>query len=85
MSMIGRRVEWYVDPLGAICIGLFTLCSWASLAFRQIWLLVGKTAPADFISKVIYLTVTHDEQIMKVDAVSTPSAAVRIYDNYQCF
>lgn len=78
MSIVGTRVEWYVDPLGAICIGLLILFSWVSQAFAQVWLLVGKTASREFISKVIYLTVTHDEQILKVDTVSNPFAQVGV-------
>jgi divalent metal cation (Fe/Co/Zn/Cd) transporter len=70
MSVIGTRLVWWLDPFGAICIGLLIMISWVSTAFEQVWLLVGKGAPKEFISKVIYLTITHDSQIQKVDTVS---------------
>lgn len=70
MSIVGSRVVWYLDPLGAILIGLLILVSWAANAFEQIWLLVGKGAPKEYISKLIYLVVTHDTRIRKVDTVS---------------
>ena len=60
---------WWVDPFGAICIGLLILFSWVSQAFEQVWLLVGKGAPREFLSKVIYLVITHDDRIAKVDTV----------------
>lgn len=72
MSIIGSRVKWYADPIGAILIGLLILVSWAANAFEHVWLLVGKGAPKEYISKLIYLVVTHDTRIRKVDTVSVP-------------
>lgn len=63
---------WYLDPIGAICIALLILFSWVSNAFEQVWLLVGKSAPKEFISKLVYMTITHDAHIQKVDTVSFP-------------
>jgi divalent metal cation (Fe/Co/Zn/Cd) transporter len=72
MSVVGARYVWYLDPLGAICIGLLILVSWVTNAFEQVWLLVGKSAPKEFISKLIYMSMIHDPQILKVDTVSHP-------------
>lgn len=71
MAIVGEKVVLYLDPIGAICIALLILFSWVSNAFEQVWLLVGKSAPRDFISKLIYMSMTHDEQILKVDTVSS--------------
>lgn len=70
MSVVGQRLVWYLDPIGAICIALLILFSWVSNAFEQVWLLVGKSAPKEFISKLVYMTITHDPHIQKVDTVS---------------
>lgn len=72
MSIVGDRFVWYLDPIGAICIALLILFSWVSNAFEQVWLLVGKSAPKEFISKLVYMTITHDPHIQKVDTVSSP-------------
>lgn len=69
MSIVGDKFIWYLDPIGAIIIALLILFSWVSNAFENIWLLVGKAAPREFISKLIYVCVTHDDQILKVDTV----------------
>ena len=69
MSVVGDRFVWYLDPIGAILIALLILFSWVSNAFEQVWLLVGKSAPREFISKLIYMTLTHDSRIRKVDTV----------------
>lgn len=70
MAVVGERFVWYLDPIGAILIALLILFSWVSNAFEQVWLLVGKTAPPDYISRLIYLTITFDDRILKVDTVS---------------
>jgi cation diffusion facilitator family transporter len=70
MSVVGDRFVWYLDPVGACCIALLILFSWASTAFENMWLLVGKCAPREFVNKCIYVTLTHDQRIQKVDTVS---------------
>ncbi|KAI0426264.1 cation efflux family-domain-containing protein [Xylaria sp. FL1042] len=79
LSIIGNRIAWFVDPIGAIVIGLLILFSWVSNAFEQVWLLVGKSAPRDFISKLIYLTMTHDSRILKVDTCRAYHAGQQFY------
>ena len=73
MSIVGDRFVWYLDPIGAILIALLILFSWVSNAFEQVWLLVGKSAPREFLSKLIYMTMNHDQRILKVDTVSPPA------------
>lgn len=70
MSIVGDRFVWYLDPIGAICIALLILFSWVANAFEQVWLLVGKSAPQEFVSKLVYMSMTHDSQITQVDTVS---------------
>lgn len=67
MAVVGEKIAWYLDPIGAILVALIILFSWVSNAFEHIWLLVGKSAPKEFISKLIYMGVTHDDRILKVD------------------
>ncbi|KAA8619891.1 Cation efflux family protein [Pyrenophora tritici-repentis] len=79
MSIVGSRVVWYLDPIGAILIGVLILTSWAANAFDHVWLLVGKSAPQEFISKLIYLVVTHDTRIQKVDTCRAYHAGQNYY------
>ncbi|KAG8165373.1 hypothetical protein KVR01_005648 [Diaporthe batatas] len=79
MSIVGDRFVWYLDPIGAICIALLILFSWVSNAFEQVWLLVGKGAPKEFISKLVYMTITHDERILKVDTCRAYHAGQKYY------
>ncbi|KAI0467500.1 hypothetical protein F4859DRAFT_525170 [Xylaria cf. heliscus] len=70
LSIIGNRVAWLVDAIEAIIIILLILFSWMFNAIEKVWLLASKSAPRDFISKLIYLAMTHDSQIAKVDTAS---------------
>ncbi|KAF2663301.1 hypothetical protein BT63DRAFT_380211 [Microthyrium microscopicum] len=79
MSIIGDRFVWWLDPMGAILIGMLILLSWVSTAFEHVWLLVGKGAPKEFISKVVYVTITHDKRILKVDTCRAYHAGEKYY------
>lgn len=69
MAIVGDHFIWYLDPIGAICIALLILFSWAANAFEQVWLLAGKGAPKTYVSRLIYVTLTHSTHILKVDTV----------------
>jgi divalent metal cation (Fe/Co/Zn/Cd) transporter len=84
MSIVGTRLVWWLDPLGAILIGLLILCSWAATAFEQVWLLVGKSAPREFISKVLYVSLTHDDRIRSIDTVGWHSRLLIFFSSDCC-
>lgn len=81
MSIVGTRFRqvWFLDPTGAICIAVLILYSWASTAFEHVWYLVGKSAPQDFLNKVVYVSITHDERISKIDTVRAYHAGDKFY------
>ncbi|ORY62618.1 uncharacterized protein BCR38DRAFT_486881 [Pseudomassariella vexata] len=62
MSVVGSRFVWDLDAIGAICIALLILLSGCPVPSNKCgWLLVGKSAPRKFVSKLIYMTMTHDK------------------------
>ncbi|KAJ5334218.1 hypothetical protein MYU51_004747 [Penicillium brevicompactum] len=79
MAIIGDRFVWYLDPIGACCIALLILFSWASTAFENMWLIVGKCAPREFVNKCIYVTLTHDQRIQKVDTCRAYHSGQQLY------
>ncbi|OAQ74177.1 cation efflux family protein [Pochonia chlamydosporia 170] len=79
MSIVGDHFIWYLDPVGAICIALLILFSWASNAFEQVWLLAGKGAPKTYVSKLIYVTLTHSVHVLKVDTCRAYHAGQKYY------
>lgn len=81
MSIVGTRFRqvWFLDPTGAIAIALLILYSWASTAFEHMWYLVGKSAPQEFLNKVVYVAITHNERINKIDTVRAYHAGDKFY------
>ncbi|KAK6585186.1 hypothetical protein PZA11_001913 [Diplocarpon coronariae] len=81
MSIIGTKFRkvWFLDPAGAICIAILILTSWASTAFEHMWFLVGKTAPQDFLNKLVYVSITHDSRIKKIDTARAYHAGDKFY------
>ncbi|CAG8978122.1 hypothetical protein HYALB_00000796 [Hymenoscyphus albidus] len=81
ISIVGTRFAkvWFLDPTGAICIALLILYSRASTAFEHTWYLVGKTAPQDFLNKLVYVSVTHDPRIKKIDTARAYHAGDKFY------
>jgi len=79
MSIVGDHFIWYLDPIGAICIALLILFSWAANAFEQVWLLAGKGAPRTYVSRLIYVALTHSPHILKVDTVSARFQIANLY------
>lgn len=69
MSIVGTHVVWWIDPAGAVAIATLILYSWVSTAFEYVPMLVGESAPTDFINKCVYLALTHDRRILKIDTV----------------
>ncbi|KAJ5781578.1 uncharacterized protein N7518_010061 [Penicillium psychrosexuale] len=67
MSIVGDRFVWYLDPIGACCIALLILFSWASTAFDNMWLIC------------VYVTLTHDQRIQKVDTCRAYHSGQQLY------
>ncbi|KAI8818587.1 cation efflux family-domain-containing protein [Fimicolochytrium jonesii] len=67
LSILGSKVVWWLDPLGAILISLLILRSWSSTAWEHVQYIVGKTADSAFLQKVTYISMTHDPRVKQVD------------------
>ncbi|KAJ3350815.1 hypothetical protein GGF32_004636 [Allomyces javanicus] len=67
MALLGTKVIWWIDPIGAIVIGLLILRSWSASAWENIQLLVGRSAPPAFLNKITYIAATHHAKIRQVD------------------
>ncbi|RWV93745.1 hypothetical protein GW17_00043774 [Ensete ventricosum] len=50
-------------------IAVYTICSWAKTVVQNVWLLIGRTAPPDFLAKLTYLIWNHHQQIKHIDTV----------------
>ncbi|XP_072964136.1 metal tolerance protein 7-like isoform X3 [Typha angustifolia] len=68
-ALLAVKYYWWMDPLGAILIALYTITTWAKTVLENVWTLIGKTAPADYLTKLTYLIWNHHEEIRHIDTV----------------
>ncbi|XP_024960302.1 metal tolerance protein 9-like [Cynara cardunculus var. scolymus] len=68
-TILAVRYEWWIDPVGAIIIAVYTICTWARTVIENVWSLIGRTAPPDFLAKLTYLVWNHHEEIKHIDTV----------------
>ncbi|KAE9616961.1 hypothetical protein Lal_00035109 [Lupinus albus] len=68
-AVLAIKFYWWLDPVGAILIALYTISNWAKTVMENVGSLIAKTAPADYIAKLTYLCGNHDKEIKHIDTV----------------
>ncbi|KAJ4981368.1 hypothetical protein NE237_032205 [Protea cynaroides] len=68
-AVLAVRYYWWIDPTGAILIALYTMGTWAKTVMENVWSLIGRTAPPNYLSKLTYLIWNHHEEIKHIDTV----------------
>ncbi|CAJ1958199.1 unnamed protein product [Sphenostylis stenocarpa] len=68
-AVLAVKFYWWIDPTGAIIIALYTINTWARTVIENVWSLIGRTAPPDYLAKLTYLIWNHHEQIKHIDTV----------------
>ncbi|KAK7022029.1 hypothetical protein VNI00_017062 [Paramarasmius palmivorus] len=67
-SSAGAKIQWWIDPMGAILISLAIIISWTRTSIEQFGHLAGKAAPHEFTQLVIYKALTFSDEIEKIDS-----------------
>lgn len=68
-AVLAIHFYWWIDPIGAIIIALYTIRTWAKTVIENVRSLIGRTAPPDFLTKLTYLIWNHHEEIKHIDTV----------------
>ncbi|KAK9698901.1 hypothetical protein RND81_08G139300 [Saponaria officinalis] len=68
-AVLAIHFFWWIDPTGAIIIAVYTSSTWARTVLQNVQSLIGRGAPGEYLTKLIYLTWNHDEEIQKIEAV----------------
>ncbi|XVE99001.1 hypothetical protein REPUB_Repub03eG0158200 [Reevesia pubescens] len=68
-AVLAIHFRWWIDPTGAIIIAIYTMGTWARTVIENVWSLIGRTAPPDFLAKLTYLIWNHHEEIQHIDTV----------------
>ncbi|CAN0879122.1 Metal tolerance protein 4 [Linum grandiflorum] len=66
---LGDKFYWWIDPLGAIFLAIYTIANWSRTVIENAVSLVGHSAPPEFHQKLTYLVLQHHPQIQRVDTV----------------
>lgn len=50
-------------------IAVYTIGTWARTVMENVWSLIGRTAPPDFLAKLTYLIWNHHSEVKHIDTV----------------
>jgi len=50
-------------------IAVYTISNWAKTVMENVWSLIGKTAPPEYLAKITYLCWNHDKEIKHIDTL----------------
>eukprot|EP01113_Clastostelium_recurvatum_P020544 TRINITY_DN2431_c0_g1_i1.p1 TRINITY_DN2431_c0_g1~~TRINITY_DN2431_c0_g1_i1.p1 ORF type:complete len:487 (+),score=125.19 TRINITY_DN2431_c0_g1_i1:53-1462(+) len=67
LAILAQHLAWWLDPSGALIVAVVILRSWTMQAYQQMKLLVGKSAPPEFLRRLTYVALSHSPEVLKVD------------------
>jgi cation diffusion facilitator family transporter len=68
-ALLANRYYWWIDPVGALLLAVFTIFEWSRTVLENAESLVGQAAPSEFIRKITFITLSHDDRIQHIDTV----------------
>ncbi|KAI3949177.1 hypothetical protein MKW98_026557 [Papaver atlanticum] len=68
-AVLGDKIYWWIDPVGALILAIYTITNWSRTVMENAVSLVGQTAPPEMLQKLTYLVIRHHPQIKRVDTV----------------
>lgn len=67
-AVLGDAFYWWLDPVGAIVLAIYTIVNWSSTVLENAVTLVGQSAPPEFLQKLTYLVIRHPK-VKRIDTV----------------
>ena len=68
-SVLGSKVQWWIDPAGAIFLAILIMTLWVKTAVSEFQLLIGVTADTSILQHITYISMTHSPVIKALDTV----------------
>ena len=68
-SVLGSKLRWWIDPLGAIALSCLIAFLWLRTAYSEFQLLIGVSASTSFLQHITYISMTHSPLIKSLDTV----------------
>lgn len=67
-AVLGDKFYWWIDPVGAIALAIYTIINWSKTVLENAVSLIGQSAPVEVLRKLTYLAVRHP-QVKRIDTV----------------
>ncbi|KAG9158684.1 hypothetical protein Leryth_022640 [Lithospermum erythrorhizon] len=67
-AVLGDMFYWWLDPVGAILLAIYTITNWSGTVLENAVSLVGQSAPPELLQKLTYLVIRHPN-IKRIDTV----------------
>lgn len=77
-SVGGAKLQWWIDPMGAILLSLLISGIWLRTAFAEFLLLVGVVASVEKQQLITYVCLTHSDAIQGIDTVRVYHSGPRL-------
>jgi cation diffusion facilitator family transporter len=77
-SVGGSKLQWWIDPMGAIIISCLISAIWLHTAFNEFLLLVGVTAAVETQQLITYVCLIHSPVIEGIDTVRVYHSGPRL-------
>ncbi|CAK7226536.1 hypothetical protein SBRCBS47491_006264 [Sporothrix bragantina] len=77
-SVGGSKLIWWIDPAGAILLGVIVSTIWLRTAFTEFMLLVGVVASVETQQLITYVCVTHSPAVQQIDTVRVYHSGPRL-------
>lgn len=68
-AVLGDKFYWWIDPVGAIILAIYTISNWSGTVLENAVSLIGQSAPPEVLQKLTYLVINHSPEIKRVDTV----------------
>ncbi|KAL9389052.1 hypothetical protein Peur_017657 [Populus x canadensis] len=68
-AVLAIKFYWWIDPIGAILIALYTMSNWGKTVVDNVRSLIGRTAPPEYLAKLTYLIWNHHKEIKHIETV----------------
>ncbi|KAH7416415.1 hypothetical protein KP509_14G090600 [Ceratopteris richardii] len=68
-AILADKFYWWIDPVGAILLALYTIINWSKTVLENAVSLIGKCAPPEMIQKLTYMALCHSADIKRIDTV----------------
>ncbi|OAA64531.1 cation efflux family protein [Niveomyces insectorum RCEF 264] len=77
-SVGGSKLVWWIDPAGAVVLGVVVSAIWLRTAFAEFLLLVGVVAAVETQQLITYVCLTHSPAVRQIDTVRVYHSGPRL-------